>query len=199
MGKKKATQEEPHVEEVEVTADEDIPEQPATEAKVAKPKKTLTQEQLEKLKIARAKARESQIKNTEKRQAARKLAKENKEMEEREKLQTLKNKNEELKQKVPVAKVEPPSPAQPEDSDLSEPAPKVIPGRKKPAKKPVVIVEDSESESDDSNVIYIKKGRRSSKPSQPQQFEPAPTAPAPVKPQQYQFFNPFFQARFANY
>ena len=78
-------------------------------------------------------------------------------MEEREKLNALKSKNEELKQKVPTAKVEPLLPVEAEDSELFEPAPRIIPGRKKPAKKPVVIVEDSESESDDSNVIYIKK------------------------------------------
>jgi hypothetical protein len=127
-------------------------EEPELTPKGQKPR-TLTPEHLEKLKLAREKAREAQIKNT----AERKKKKEKvEEVEPPVKIDL--STNEKILQK-PV--IEEPI------FDLeSDEEPEVVikkEKKKKPKKKPVVIVEqESDSESDgDSNVVYIK--RRSNK------------------------------------
>ena len=130
MGKKVTIKEEEQpVEDTEVTVVAEEPKAAEEPLTTAKPKKTLSHEQLEKLKIARLKARESQIKNTEKRKTERALAKENKELEEKSKLQVLQSKNEELKQKMPhQPKVE---------QEEEEPPPPKIPPHKKATRLPV--------------------------------------------------------------
>ena len=120
--------------------------------KVDKPKRTrkMTPETLEKLKVAREKAREAQ-------QAKKKITKMEKEIvvkEKQQKIDKITKKHKEL-----TLPKEEPEPEEPKEE------PKEIPVKKekKKKKKPIVIVqEDSSSSSDeDQNVIYIK--RRSKK------------------------------------
>ena len=178
--------------DVEVEEEEEEVEEP----KPVKQKKTLTPLQLEKLKVARAAARKSQIVNTEKRKEVRRLAKENKELQSNEHVNNLKQKNANLRKEKGLEKIAeepPPPPPPPEAKEESQP-PKP---KKKPTKKPIVIVQDSESESDDDNqVVYIKSRNRRKGREIPQLPPPPPPKP------QYQFHNPFFNpnlGRFNNF
>ena len=160
-------------------------EEPELTPKGQKPR-TLTPEHLEKLKLAREKAREAQIKNTLER---KKKKEEPKEVEPPLKIDL--STNEKILQK-PV--IEEPI----FDLESDEEEPEVVikkEKKKKPKKKPVVIVEqESDSESDgDSNVVYIK--RRSNKKRV--ELPPAPP-PEPVRePPQFQYpRNPFYSMPF---
>lgn len=195
--------------------DPDEPESEDSEAPVAtkltkkgqKPR-TLTPEHLEKLKIARAKAREVQIKNTE----LRKLERENKAHEKaddkvkREK--AIKEKNKEIKDALGVVKVEknkkvsikepePESIPLPEPEEESEeditPEPVKVVKKKKPKKKPVVIVEaSSDSESDDNQVIYIKRKKKKDKVERNETLVEQPLPLQPELPKRMYPINPFF-------
>jgi hypothetical protein len=186
---------------VEVEEEEEEVEEPKSieEPKPVKQKKTLTPLQLEKLKVARAAARKSQIVNTEKRKEVRRLAKENKELQEKEHVDNLKQTNANLRKEKGLDKIaEEPPPLPPPPEAKEEPLPPKP--KKKPTKKPIVIVQDSESESDDDNqVVYIKSRNRRKGREIPQLPQAAP--PPPPKPQ-YQFHNPFFNpnlGRFNNF
>ena len=200
----------------------DEPESDDSEAPVAtkltkkgqKPR-TLTPEHLEKLKIARAKAREVQIKNTE----LRKLERENKAHEKaddkvkREK--AIKEKNKEIKDALGVVKVEKnkkvsikePEPQaesiplpEPEEESEEDPEPVKVVKKKKPKKKPVVIVEaSSDSESDDGQVIYIKRKKKKDKVERNETLVEPPQMTQPELPKRMYNVNPFFNHNYKKY
>jgi len=157
-------------------------EEPELTPKGQKPR-TLTPEHLEKLKLAREKAREAQIRNTE----ARRKKKEEERLSEP---QTQKKIDLSTNEKI-LETAEP----EPDLESDEEPEALVIKKekKKKPKKKPVVIVEESDSESEgEGNVVYIK--RRSNKKRVELPPPPAPE-PEPVKEvAQFQYpRNPFYQ------
>lgn len=155
-----------------------------------------TEEHLEKLKIAREKARVTQLKNKE----LRLMEKENKADEERKRKEGIIAKNKEIKtalKKVPNKPSSKPSVLEKvktkdddddndenvvEDEDLEQNI-KVIKKEKtkKKPKKPIVIVEQSESsESDDEQqVVYVKKKSNRYKKVNVQSLQP-PIAPEPI-------------------
>jgi hypothetical protein len=162
-------------------------EEPELTPKGQKPR-TLTPEHLEKLKLARQKAREAQIKNTEARRKKKEEPKEGETplVEEMNKIDLSTN------EKI----LEEPAEPEPDLESDEEPEPVVIKKekKKKPKKKPVVIVEESDSESEgEGNVVYIK--RRSNKKKV--ELPPAPQ-PEPVKelPQFSYPRNPFYAMPF---
>ena len=156
-------------------------EDPELTPKGQKPR-TLSPEHLEKLKVAREKAREAQIKNT----AERKKKKE-------------KVVEEVIEEKVVEPIIEEPEPIFDLESD-EEPEPvKIKEKKKKPKKKPVIIVEESNSESDgESNVIYIKKRSNKKKVELPPvPVEPPVVRQEPIQAPQFQYpRNPFFSQPF---
>ena len=160
-------------------------EEPELTPKGQKPR-TLSPEHLEKLKVAREKAREAQIKNT----AERKKKKE-------------KVVEEVVEEKVVEEKVVEPVIEEPPldlESDEEEIQPVKIKEKKKPKKKPVIIVEESNSESDDgeSNVIYIKKRSNKKKVELPPvPVEPPVVRQEPIQAPQFLYpRNPFFSQPF---
>ncbi len=158
-------------------------EEPELTPKGQKPR-TLTPEHLEKLKLAREKAREAQIKNTE----ARRKKKEEAIKEVEPPVQEMNKIDLSTNEKI----LEEPIPDLESDEEAE---PVVVKKKKKPKKKPVVIVEESDSESEsEGNVVYIK--RRSNKKKV--ELPPAPPPePQPVKelPQFSYPRNPFFSYR----
>jgi len=172
--------------------------------------RVLTPEQLEKLKIARARAREVQIKNTE----LRKLERENQADDKAKREKAIKEKNKEIKDALGVVKVEknkkvtlkvsePHATSPPEEDIISEeeeePEPVKPIKKKKPKKKPVVIVEaSSSSESDDSQVIYIKRKKKKDKVSEPPQ-QPMQMYTEPEIPKRMYNVNPFFNHNYKKY
>ena len=162
-------------------------EEPELTPKGQKPR-TLTPEHLEKLKLAREKAREAQIRNT----AERKLKKEKVVPE------VIQTKSEKIDLSTNEKILQKPVIEEPIFDLESDDEPEVVikkEKKKKPKKKPVVIVEqESDSESDgDSNVVYIK--RRSNKKKV--ELPPAPP-PEPVRePPHFQYpRNPFYSMPF---
>jgi len=184
--------------------------QPKLTKKGQKPR-TLTPEHLEKLKVAREKARITQKKNTELRKLDRenKLHEDTKEKVKREK--AIKEKNIEIKNAVnhkePILKknVEEVEDEEEEEVKLH------VKQKKKPKKKPVIIVEaSSDSDSDDQQVIYIKnkskQKERQTAPHQPPEYKQPPhtsqaaTLPIPVPMQSRQYpINPFFNTHYKRY
>jgi hypothetical protein len=167
-------------------------EEPELTPKGQKPR-TLTPEHLEKLKLAREKAREAQIRNT----AERKLKKEKVVPE------VVQTKSEKIDLSTNEKILQKPVIEEPIFDLESDEEPEVVikkEKKKKPKKKPVVIVEqESDSESDDgeSNVIYIKK--RSNKKKV--ELAPVPIEPVirqqPIEPPQFQYpRNPFYSMPF---
>ena len=151
-----------------------------------KPKRTLSEEQLEKLKIAREKALE--VKRAMKEKSDDKKIKHYE-----EKIMKIKGKKAEPKAVEELEEVN-------ESEEEEESPPEVIVQKKKPKpkKKPVVIYEQSESESDDdSNVIYIKRGNKSKKKQDNPLVEPPPQQviqqPPPVQRQVVVNPNPFYR------
>jgi len=141
---------------------------------LAKPKRTLSEDQLAKLKVARERALEVKKAMKEKSDDAKIKHYE-------EKIMKIKSKNTDetpATEEIDDLKIE--------DEDFLEdidPEPEFVVRKAKPKaknKKPVVIMEESESESeDDSNVIYIKRGRnkKTEKPAFVQPPEPPPPQP----------------------
>ena len=202
----------------------DEPIQPKLTKKGQKPR-TLTPEHLEKLKIAREKARITQKKNAELRKLERenKLHDDAKEKAKREK--AIKEKNKEIKNAVnhkePILKE---NVEEVEDEDEYE-VKSQVKEKKKPKKKPVIIVEaSSDSDSDDQQVIYIKnkskQKERQTAPHQPPEYTQPPhtsqvatlssqsatlgsqsaTLPIPVPMQSRQYpINPFFNTHYKRY
>ena len=140
---------------------------------LAKPKRTLSEDQLAKLKVARERALEVKKAMKEKSDDAKIKHYE-------EKIMKIKGKTTD----------EVPATEEMEDLQIDDdifedidPEPEIVVRKAKPKaknKKPVVIMEESESESeDDSNVIYIKRGRnkKTEKPVFVQPPEPPPPQP----------------------
>tara|TARA_R110000751_G_scaffold174922_2_gene281190 strand:+ start:390 stop:1040 length:651 start_codon:yes stop_codon:yes gene_type:complete len=201
---------------VEPEETEIIEETPIKLTKKGQKPRTLTPEQLDRLKLAREKAREAQIKNT----ALRKLERENKahdnttEKVKREK--AIKEKNKEIKDALNVVKIEKRGNRPVSDTDKGneedvsdnnasvvgedyeeEVKPVNVVKKKKPKKKPVIIVEaSSDSDSDDNQVIYIKKKKKKEKVERI--VEPPPPPPPAPEPEIIQQpirrypINPFF-------
>ena len=158
-------------------------------APAPKPKRTLSEDQLAKLKIAREKALE--VKRAMKEKSDDKKIKHFE-----EKIMKIKGKQAD----------EPPSEeAEPEALEAVEEVepepelePEVIVKKSKPKKKtkPIIICEESSESEDDSNVIYIKKGGRSKGKKQESAPLPEPPAPPPLPQVQRQVImnpNPFYR------
>jgi len=139
-----------------------------------KPKKTLSPEQLERLKVAREKALAVRQTNAKNKALEKELATAEKEQH----LNTVKEKL----AKVKAPKQEPPKiEIQPDSEPESEPE-IVVKRTKKPAKKKkIVIVEDSESDEEQQQVIFVR--RKKDNPLQPIQHQPEPVPQQVFKPQ----------------
>lgn len=195
----------------EVSEEEEVPVK--LTKKGQKPRQ-FTEEHLEKLKLAREKARATQIKNKEIRQ----MEKENQAEEERRRKEAIIAKNKEIKsslKKVPnkptdkpsaLAKVEPQEELEEDEPQEEEQNIKIIKKEKpkKKSKKPIVIVEQSESSEseDEQQVVYVKK--KSSRYKKVQL--PPPPPPEPVyepEPEQpripYRPNNPFFNLNYRKF
>ena len=142
----------------------------------AKPKRTLSEDQLAKLKIAREKALI--------------VKKEMRQKTDEGKIQHYEEKIQQLKSKYPAKEEPEPKPEEvKEELPEEEPIPAPKPKSKSKGKKPVVICDESSSESDDpGNVIYIR--RKSKKQIQPQ---PQPIQPPPIQREVVMNPNPFFR------
>ena len=198
MSKKAITEEE------DIDASAEIPIVKLTK-KGQKPRQ-FTEEHKEKLKIAREKARVTQLKNKE----LRLMEKENKADEERKRKEAIIAKNKEIKtslKKIPNKPSSKPSVLEKvkddddndenvvEDEDLEQNI-KVIKKEKtkKKPKKPIVIVEQSESsESDDEQqVVYVKKkSNRYKKVNLPPPIAPEPILQPEIVRETYRPTNPF--------
>ena len=156
----------------------------ASDSPQIRPKKIMTAEMLKNLELAREKARIKRKEMGELSQLKKQLAK-----------KTTAQEIEEIKAKLDAPAPEPE--IEPEEPPEIQPVKKV----KKHAKKPIVIVEQSESESEDEQVVYIR--RKSSKPRRVLEEEPLipdeprySPAPAPQVPQSpYQGFHPSMLSR----
>lgn len=184
-----------------------------------------TENHLEKLKLAREKARETQIRNKEIRQ----MEKENKAEEERKRKEAIIAKNKEIKsslKKVPNKPTDKPSaltresvPHTPKDDDDNDASVvgedyeeeniriiKKEKPKKKNKKKPIVIVQqsDSSSSSDDDEqqqVVYVKKKSNRYKKVILHQPPPQPVyepEPEPIR-QPYKPNNPFFNLNYRKF
>ena len=195
-------------EEEDIDASAEIPIVKLTK-KGQKPRQ-FTEEHKEKLKIAREKARVTQLKNKE----LRLMEKENKADEERKRKEAIIAKNKEIKtslKKIPNKPSSKPSVLEKvktkddddddndenvvEDEDLEQNI-KVIKKEKtkKKPKKPIVIVEQSESsESDDEQqVVYVKKkSNRYKKVNLPPPIAPEPILQPETVRETYRPTNPF--------
>ena len=142
-----------------------------------KPKRTLSEDQLAKLKIAREKALA--------------VKKEMKQKTDEGKIQHYEDKIQQLRSKYPPKEPEPEEVIKEENFELPpSPVPKAKPKSK--GKKPVVICDESSSESDDaSNVIYIRR-KSSKKHKEPPQPPPLPPPPLPQR-EVVMNPNPFFR------
>ena len=191
-------------EEEDIDASAEIPIVKLTK-KGQKPRQ-FTEQHLEKLKIAREKARVTQLKNKE----LRLMEKENKADEERKRKEAIIAKNKEIKtslKKIPNKPSSKPSVLEKvkddddndenvvEDDHLEQNI-KVIKKEKtkKKPKKPIVIVEQSESsESDDEQqVVYVKKkSNRYKKVNLPPPIAPEPILQPETVRETYRPTNPF--------
>ena len=156
-----------------------------------KPKRRISEDQLAKLKVAREKALKVK-------QQMKQNSDEEKIKHYEEKISRIKTKSkakEEPNAKVEAEVAEPLITEELPSTNL-EPTPKPVkPSKPAKAKKPVVIYEQSDSESsdDNSNVVYIKKGRSRNKKQEPlpptQSAPPSALPPAPL-PQRQILINP---------
>ena len=123
-----------------------------------KPKRVLTPEHLEKLKIARIAAQEAKSKNME----VRKIKKENDKMEKDEAVEELIAKNQKLKsKKLPVAvDIDSEALETSKDEESDEEVVVKKKKKKKPKKKVIVVEESDTSSEDEQQVIYIKKPKK---------------------------------------
>jgi hypothetical protein len=156
-----------------------MPNAPKAEKPVdPKPKRTLSEDQLAKLKVAREKALIVK-------RAMKEKSDDKKIQHYQEKIMKIKGKKpdeppvEEELQKLEIDEAEEPEPEPEPEQEVIVKKPKP-----KPKKKPIVICEESsESEDDNSNVIYIKKGKRRQQPAPLPPPQPQPPPPPPPQPQ----------------
>jgi hypothetical protein len=147
-----------------------------------KPKKVLSPEQLEKLKVARERALEVRQTNAKNKALEKELATAEKEQH----LNTVKEKL--AKVKAPV-KVE----IEPDSEPETEPEPVIVKSKKKKPKK-IVIVEDSESDDEQQQVIFVKRKKEPA-------AQPVPVPAAPPKAPNFQDDDPYqrhYNAIFGN-
>tara|TARA_R110000868_G_scaffold172130_1_gene407955 strand:+ start:9592 stop:10203 length:612 start_codon:yes stop_codon:yes gene_type:complete len=183
------------------SSDEESPVAPVVRlTKTGQKPRIMSPEHLEKLKLARMKAREVQIKNT----ALRKLDRQNKAHDKAEKEKDIVAKNKQINEPEPeivpdvVPDVEPDVvPEQVKVPDIVPEPVKVT--KKKPKKKPVIIVQQSDSDSnsdssdDNSRVIYIRRKKKVIVPPVPVKQDSIETHPPPQPVYQRQFpSNPFY-------
>jgi len=212
-----------------VETDETIPLEPETEPKTKtgqRPRK-FSEEHLQKLAVARQKAREAQVRNAALRKMERENAAYEKKLQEQKRKDEIKKKNEEIKKgldAIPNEPVNEPPAIRPkaqaiqdfsssdEEEKVKEKVEKKVEfekdvkrEKKKKTKKPVVIIEDSDSSSDEEQqVIYVKKKIKSQEKKEKQRPDiyPVPMQrqePLPPPPQMNRMYgiNPFHQ--FNNY
>ena len=147
----------------------------------AKPKRTLSEDQLAKLKIAREKALI--------------VKKEMRQKTDEGKIQHYDEKIQQLKSKYPAKEEPEPKPEEvKEELPEEEPIPAPKPKSKSKGKKPVVICDESSSSSDDDpgNVIYIRRKSKKQPIPQPQP-QPPPPQPPPIQREVLMNPNPFFR------
>ena len=153
----------------------------------AKPKRILSENQLEKLKIAREKA--LQVKKMMKENSDDKKVKHYE-----EKIRKIKGKTTEeepVREKLEEVKLQQEEPL---DEPGTESEPEMIETKSKTTKKkskPIVICEESSSDEDENKVIYIKKGRRKERAAQQPPAELPLPPPPPVQRQVIMNPNPF--------
>ena len=157
-------------------------------APAPKPKRTLSEDQLAKLKIAREKALE--VKRAMKEKSDDKKIKHFE-----EKIMKIKGKQAD---EPPSEEAEPEALEAVEEVLEPELEPEVIVKKSKPKKKtkPIIICEESSESEDDSNVIYIKKGGRSKAKKPEYAPPPEPPVPPPLPQVQRQVImnpNPFYR------
>ncbi len=156
-----------------------------------KPKKTLSPEQLEKLKVAREKALSVRQTNAKNKALEKELATAEKEQH----LNTVKEKLAKVKapkQEAPKIEIQP-------DSE-PESEPEVIVRKKKSTKKKkIVIVEDSDTDEEQQQVIFVKRKKEPAtaallpEPVPTQVFKPPPQQPQRPDAHQIRYdamFNP---------
>ena len=145
-----------------------------------KPKRVMSELQLEKLKLAREKAHA--------------VKQQMKQISDDEKIKHYEGKIKSIRKKETKEENAPENP--PDDNEVDEEAP---PPKSKPKskKKPVVIIEESDSDSsEDSNVVYIKRrGKKRDPPQQQQQHIPVyahqpPNIPEPPPLRRETIMNP---------
>ena len=133
---------------------------------IQKPKKVMTPEQLEKLKVARERALEVRRKNAEDKKLIKELA-----VTEKEKVIT------EVKQKL--YKLKEPVPAEPK-VEIIEPEPEPIKVKKE--KKKIVIEQHSSDDENDHEVVYIRKKKENTSGVVPQNIVTQATTPHQLPP-----------------
>jgi len=155
-----------------------------------KPKKTLSPEQLEKLKVARERALAVRQENAKNKALEKELATAEKEQH----LNTVKEKLAKVKAPPKIEVVE----SEPE----SEPEVVVRKAKSKPKKKKIIVVEDSESDEEQQQVIFVKRKKDPvALPPAPQEQVPhqvfkqqAPPKPSPVDDPYQRHYNAMFNA-----
>ena len=139
-----------------------------------KVKKTLSPEQLEKLKVAREKALSVRQTNAKNKALEKELATAEKEQhltEVKEKLAKVKAPKQEKAEVPNVVVIE---------SEQDEPEPEVVVKKVKKVKKKIIVVEDSETDEEQQQVIYVKKVKAKSV-SPPVEIVVPVSTPLPVK------------------
>jgi len=213
----------------EVSEDEGVKEvgPPVKLTKKGQKPRQFTENHLEKLKLAREKARDTQQRN----KVIRQMEKENKAEEERLRKEAIMAKNQEIKsslKKIPNKTTDKPSaltresvPHTPKDDDDNDASVvgedyeeeniriiKKEKPKKKNKKKPIVIVQQSDSSSsddDEQQVVYVKKKSNRYKKVILHQPQPAPPPqpvyepePEPIR-QPYKPNNPFFNLNYRKF
>ena len=159
-----------------------------------KPKRVMSELQLEKLKLAREKAHA--------------VKQQMKQISDDEKIKHYEGKIKSIRKKETKEENAPENP--PDDNEVDEEPPKEAPpppppkSKPKSKKKPVVIIEESDSDSsEDSNVVYIKRRGKKRDPAPPQQQQqvipvyahqpPNIPEPPPLRRETIMNPNPFYR------
>ena len=148
-----------------------------------KPKRVMSELQLEKLKLAREKAHA--------------VKQQMKQISDDEKIKHYEGKIKSIRKKETKEEVAPENPPDDNEVDEEPPTPPPLKSKSKSKKKPVVIIEESDSDSsEDSNVVYIKRrGKKRDPPLQQQHHIPLyahqpPNIPEPPPLRRETIMNP---------
>ena len=155
-----------------------------------KPKRVMSELQLEKLKLAREKAHA--------------VKQQMKQISDDEKIKHYEGKIKSIRKKETKEEAAPENP--PDDNEVDEEPPKEAPppkSKSKSKKKPVVIIEESDSDSsEDNNVVYIKRRGKKRDPPPPNQQQHIPMyahqppdipEPPPLRRETIMNPNPFYR------